>query len=522
MKTRKAINIVHMRCRWFRWFFLLLFMCGLNVNAIQYVVPGGAGNQDGSSWANARADVQAAIDAAVLPGEEVWVAAGRYELTETVALRSDSVVLGGFVGTENVASQRDWDTNVTVLDGGGAVRVVSMFGITSAQLDGFVVTRGFFVGELDSGGGGILIESSKDCKVVNCKILHNVAEKASGVTGNTRGGGIFMFNGTNCVIEACLFTDNVSKSQGLSLAISCSEQVATHARVTRCRFVGTAQSGGLGTIYIIKARNVELSNCLVSGNTVTYGGFFCSFVNSTDVINCTACFTKNEHKGYSGTFWSNTSVKYKNNILAFNNPVGVEESTPSAHPFVYTNLFYAQTGADYYDNGDEPKFLTGAVAINNNTTPSGRASGNVDGDPRFVRCPTVDDGTWTSVGTYDADRAQTTLVDETASFRPGSLKGCCLNPNTGAEGEKLYRHAEIADNTATSITVWGEVTWAVANNGYRIYDYRLRQDSAAINAGDLGVAPAIDLDGNPRPALGGIDIGAYEAQPLPGTVMLLR
>lgn len=136
-----------------------------------------------------------------------------------------------------------------------------------------------------------------------------------------------------------------------------------------------------------------------------------------------------------------------------------------------------------------------------------------------MRFPTVDDGTWSSVAAYDADRAQTVLVDLNAAFRPGSLKGRCLNPDTA---ETLYRHAEIAENTSTSITVWGKADWAAAGTGYRIYDYRLRQDSPAINAGLATDAPVTDLDGNSRPAMGGIDIGAYEAQPPLGTTVLLN
>ncbi|MDD3545203.1 MAG: choice-of-anchor Q domain-containing protein, partial [Kiritimatiellae bacterium] len=118
----------------------------------------------------------------------------------------------------------------------------------------------------------------------------------------------------------------------------------------------------------------------------------------------------------------------------------------------------------------------------------------------------------------DENRAQTTLFDLNASFRPGSLKGRCINPDTA---KTLYRHAEIADNTATSITVWGKAEWASAGNGYRIYDFRLRQGSPAINAALATDAPATDLDGNPRPAMGGIDIGAFEAQPPQGTTIML-
>ena len=72
---------------------LMLFvaMLTLSANATFYVVPGGAGTMDGSSWSNAYADIQTAINAAsTLYGtsstpQEVWVKAGSYS-TSAAAL----------------------------------------------------------------------------------------------------------------------------------------------------------------------------------------------------------------------------------------------------------------------------------------------------------------------------------------------------------------------------------------------------------------------------------------------------
>ncbi|MEI6778536.1 MAG: hypothetical protein WCK70_16685, partial [Chloroflexales bacterium] len=43
-----------------------------------YVVPGGAGVKDGTSWVNAK-DLAAALSPAPLSGTEIWVKAGTYK-----------------------------------------------------------------------------------------------------------------------------------------------------------------------------------------------------------------------------------------------------------------------------------------------------------------------------------------------------------------------------------------------------------------------------------------------------------
>src|SRR5262249_23845586 len=43
-------------------------------------------------------------------------------------------------------------------------------------------------------------------------------------------------------------------------------------------------------------------------------------------------------------------------------------------------------------------------------------------------------------------------------------------------------------------------------------DFHLLATSPAVDAGDASVAPAVDLEGNPRPVGAGPDLGAYELQ----------
>ena len=505
MKNKTARDIVAEHAE----FFLILLgvcFCGMNVMATQYVVSGGAGDMSGGSWANARADVQAAVNAASLPGEAVWVSAGRYALSAPLSMRSNSMVLGGFVGTESEAEERDWDTNVTVLDGLGATQVVRMVSITNALLDGLVVTRGYVAATKGMGGGGILIHNATNCVVARCKILYNTSVRATGAT-SCEGGGMLLSNTLNCVVEDCLFTGNYVNPAGNSMSLLNSPGAIVNA----CRFVGEVQPTATGVIRVNQS-GPKYFNCVASGNTVAYGGFLYGSQIQT-AYNCTVCFTTNSTFGAFASYSS--SIVLYNSLFAYNARVAVCEMVDAADLTTSNNLFHGQTEADFYD-WDTTTYLTGAAAINSNTVPA-KASGNVDGDPLFVRCPTQDEGTWSAVGAYNQDRAQTTLTDVNANFRPGALKGCFLNPDTA---ETLYRHAEIADNTANSITVWGKAEWAAAGTGYRIYDYHLRRNSPAINSGTVSGAPTVDRDGNPRPALGGIDIGAYEVQVLVGTMIM--
>ncbi len=109
---------------------LLMLLPAASLNAAtRYVSPGGTG--DGSSWAQATNDLQAAIDASE-NGDEIWVAAGSYKPTALIKsnkptskafILKDGVSLyGGFAGTEAALDERATDgaaydmTNETILD----------------------------------------------------------------------------------------------------------------------------------------------------------------------------------------------------------------------------------------------------------------------------------------------------------------------------------------------------------------------------------------------------------------------
>ncbi|MBO7685568.1 MAG: right-handed parallel beta-helix repeat-containing protein, partial [Kiritimatiellae bacterium] len=154
-----------------------------------YVTPTGAGNQDGSDWANAFAGIQAAVDAvdaAVAADPDyaipvIQVADGTYTrvvVTNDLALDVRSV---------NGAA-------ATVIDGGGTNNCVNVqlgyntYG-QSPTFTGFTLQNGNVRGQTYDRGGGAAGGSLVDCVVQDCEAW--------------QGGGTYLANTMRCVIRRC-------------------------------------------------------------------------------------------------------------------------------------------------------------------------------------------------------------------------------------------------------------------------------------------------------------------------------
>lgn len=76
-----------------------------------------------------------------------------------------------------------------------------------------------------------------------------------------------------------------------------------------------------------------------------------------------------------------------------------------------------------------------------------------------------------------------------------------------------FARGEIANGTWTTYTGQGQgnvTSDPLLASGWPAVDLHLRRGSPAISAASVDLAPDEDLDGNPRPLDGGVDIGAYE------------
>ena len=287
----------------------------------------GQGNQDGLSWATAFADLQDAL-ASAESGDEIWVAAGIYYPDEaeagiaTVSAGSTNsaftmlngvTIYGGFNGTETSSSQRNYQSNLTILsgdldkddsttngivnaaptveDGDNASYVVVASGTdNTAVLDGVVVTagcNGYVDGLVNSGVGAGLYAATGFPTVRNCSFIGNHASSGGAgiaLSSNNSGG--------SAIIENCLFQKNYSYYGGVAFYSRKAESV-----ISSCEF--TENTGGQASGMIeIRESNATLENSLIAGNYSEYlAGILLKATTFT--VNVTNTTVANNYSTYS-------------------------------------------------------------------------------------------------------------------------------------------------------------------------------------------------------------------------------
>lgn len=169
--------------------FIMTFGCIFTGNAAvkRYVKPIATGTQNGSSWANAKSDLQQVINASA-EGDTIWVAAGTY--TGGFTLKQGVQIYGGFAGFESLLKERKLpgtNENQTILDGNNTQRVVSqdIAFTVSTVLDGFIIQNGSALY-----GAGVSLKSNSILR--RCIVRNNQAgEIRIGDYVSSQGGVVF-------------------------------------------------------------------------------------------------------------------------------------------------------------------------------------------------------------------------------------------------------------------------------------------------------------------------------------------
>jgi uncharacterized repeat protein (TIGR01451 family) len=520
---------------------LITFALGLGVTLALLLILGGRGTPavlalSADPPTCDYATVQAAVDDAN-DGDVIKVATGAYTdihqragITQVVYISKTVTVRGGYTTT-------NWTTpdplaNPTTLDAQGQGRVLYITGDISPTVEGLCITGGDAAGlgghPWGDSGGGVYVNNAMGTISGN-QVFSNTADNGGGLlldssdatlSGNTisantafNGGGLYLSNSDNATLSGNTVISNTASNMGGGLYLDSSAAVLTDNTAT----ANTAGQGGGLLLYNSDAtlsRNSVISNsatnqggglwirgdAMLSGNTIisntaSYGGGLVldlsdATLSGNTVSGNTATGQYGGGLAMSGsdamlsgnTFSSNSSARYGGGLFLWSgNPTLTNNVIADNHANI--------AGSGLYIFGSSPQLLHTTIARNTGGNGSG-----------------VHVTDW--VGTYStAALTNTILVSHTVGVYVAT--GNAVRLEGTLWGSESWANTTDWDGSGTVITgtvnLWGDPSFL--NPDYR--DYHIGSDSAAIDVGvDAGVT--VDIDGEPRPAGTGYDIGADE------------
>lgn len=326
---------------------LLTFLfISITIHSQVFVKHDATGNNDGTSWGNAYPNLQDALDN-VNSGAQIWITAGTYKPMNS-ALSTDNwfavnqkvEIYGGFTGTETMLSERNWETNITILSAdilGDDVEDdfenfrsdnaahVFLINVDSCIIDGLTITGGNArideppVGTTNYNpwnGGGVLTYSTLEIR--NCNFSQCVAYYGAGFYARSNG-----FGGNELVLDNCIFEKNLAVQSAVYIRRMNSPIVKdciirdnqsnffagglllanTNAIVEDCMFQNndapTSVGGGVFIFQnsgnIISNPSVEFHRCSFLNNNAFYGGGLCfnNFYHGSQILIDSCDFVQN-------------------------------------------------------------------------------------------------------------------------------------------------------------------------------------------------------------------------------------
>ena len=346
--------------------------------------------QDGRSWDTAVTTIRQGIRRATLAGgADVWVAHGEY--AEAVYLENGVHVFGGFSGDENAFEERDFESNLTLINGltalSGSPAETVVFGANNSTLDGFTVQGG-----RGANGAGMLNDNASP-RVAHCRFVDNQATQFGGGMLNNPGayplisdcefldnsagisGGAMANNGSMPEVYACAFAGNTAGSTGGAIV----NTPGAAALVAACSFEENTAGAGGGAVYNIQASVSIESSRFFSNSTGGNGGAIYNDACTPLIMNCILAFNESQGNGAALTnLGANATIV--NCTITLNNARGEGGAfyNNNSDPTILNSILWE----------DEPEELAG-VRSNpkiryTNVSKGESGEGNLSLSPRFI------------------------------------------------------------------------------------------------------------------------------------------
>lgn len=362
-----------------------------NGAAIIYVKADASGANNGTSWTDAYHSLQDALSK-VGSGTtaQIWVAAGTYKPTsdpfgntspddprmKTFVMKNGLTIYGGFAGTEEELSQRDWKTNVTILSG-------------DFNNDDIITNSGRTLSITNNGENSYHVVLNLYNHVDNSAILDgftitggNANDSRGG--NNAGGGGMYNFNSSPGV-HNCIFTGNYAYSQGAGVQNYYYSSAVANPVFSNCSFSKNYSYGIGGGMFNIAASPVTLTNCSFSGNYASEGAGMYNYSSVITLIN--SKFSGNGAFGASVMKnVASSSATLINCSISGNNSDGTGIDNQSSSLTVTNSILWGNNNAYGIDiSNDNTSTINYSLIQGINPTGTGNLDGTVAAnDPLFV------------------------------------------------------------------------------------------------------------------------------------------
>jgi len=412
---------------------------------VWYVKANAEGNNDGTSWTNARNYLQDALVSDAVEGDEIWVAKGNYRpdedslnpdgtgnRTATFQLVNGVAIYGGFAGTEHSRAWRDWTKNEAILSG-------DLLG-----------------DDVDVSPEELLTESTRD------ENSYHV------VTGNSTDATAVLDGFTIAAGNANMTTGGHDCGGGIS-------NNAGSPTLTNCILTGNSANDEGGGLHNIDS-DPTLTNCTVSGNAASFGGGLCNIGSSPTIANCVFC--SNSASAYGGGVYNSQSCSRLTNCTFSGNNAGNQ-------------------GGGICNNGPYPEIIN--CIIWGNTAASEASiyninSYNLDDDPSLVA--------WWRFNEGEGDTAYDSAGDNDgtiygAQWTTGQIDGA-LDFDGDDDYVNIGNDSSLKPNLPISVSMWVKLNslrtnqWLISNdiypgsNYYGIWGYIRTTNQISISYGDGG------------------------------------
>jgi fibronectin type 3 domain-containing protein len=443
--------------------------------------------------------------ATAVKDDTIYVGAGTYTGpgTEVVLLDRTVNLLGGWNGAASGPIVRDHVVWGAILDGENARRCLKITGpSTHPLIDGLTMTRGNATGltagcapqGASKGCGGAVLVSYAAATISDCHISGSVADSSALTSGSASGGGISAAFTHDLVIRDSTISGNTASTANQGFGGGVAVEYSSAARIEGNRIISNtgasgAGQGGLGGGVALygEGSTVTLKGNLVEVNKASASDPTWSLGNALYTLNVTVAATANffasaaagdaVHLGASSCAFTGNRVEATGaTAAAFDLQNGRGEAAA-----VMNNVLVGGSAATVVAQGADAHPIT-AILKHNTIVGNGAATGVLAGDSATV-----------------------TMVNNIVAGHSTGL-------STAGTGSLVADHTLFWRNDNDGIRGTGPVDGDPRFVNRAFGDFHVFEGSAAQGHGaDAGVAA--DMDGDARPGLGGIDIGADELAP---------